>query len=166
MIEERQFITSYTYYASEEFLTESERELIRKAKSISEKAYAPYSNFLVSACLRLENGEIVEGVNQENAAYPSGLCAERVAFFSAGVLYKDVKILQVAVVAKKRDGKYNFTPPCGSCRQVMVEFEQRQNSPIEVLLTDTEGSVFKIPSIAQLLPFSFGAVNLQNKESR
>ncbi|MCU0438875.1 MAG: cytidine deaminase [Raineya sp.] len=160
MIEERQFITSYKFYASEEFLTESERKLIQKAKSISEKAYAPYSNFLVSACLQLENGEIVEGVNQENAAYPSGLCAERVAFFSAGVLYTDVKILQVAVVAKKRDGKYNFTPPCGSCRQVMLEFEQRQNSPIEILLMDAEGKVFKIPSIAQLLPFSFEASNL------
>jgi len=160
MIEERQLKTSYKYYSSQEFLTDTEKKLIERAKSISEKAYAPYSNFLVSACLYLANGEIVEGVNQENAAYPSGLCAERVAFFSAGVLYKDIQILQVAIVAKKRDGAYSFTPPCGSCRQVMLEFEQRQNSPIEVLLADSDGKIYKIPSITQLLPFSFEANHL------
>ncbi|MFN3315647.1 MAG: cytidine deaminase, partial [Raineya sp.] len=117
--------------------------------------YSPYSNFLVSACLYLSNGEIVEGVNQENAAYPSGLCAERVAFFSAGVLYPNVTIEKVLIIAKKRDGDYQFTPPCGACRQVMFEFEEKQNQPIEVILVNSVGEVFKIPSIASLLPFNF-----------
>lgn len=156
MKEEQEINITYVVYPDASHLDEIEQKLLERAKQISEKAYAPYSNFLVSACLYLSNGEIVEGVNQENAAYPSGLCAERVAFFSAGVLHPNVAIKKVLVVAKKRDGNYQFTPPCGACRQVMFEFEDKQNEKIEVILVSTEGKIFKIPSIASLLPFHFG----------
>ena len=156
MEEEKQICINYTILPNTSFLTEIEQEMLTRAKRISEKAYAPYSNFLVSACLYLSNGKIVEGVNQENAAYPSGLCAERVAFFSAGVLYPNIVIEKVLIIAKKREGNYNLTPPCGACRQVMFEFEEKQGSLIEVILIDAEEKVFKIPSIASLLPFHFG----------
>ena len=156
MKEEQQISIAYTVYSDASYLNEIEQNLLAKAKQISEKAYAPYSNFLVSACLYLSNGEIVEGVNQENAAYPSGLCAERVAFFSAGVLHPKIIIEKVLIVAKKREGNYQFTPPCGACRQVMLEFEEKQKKAIEVILASTEGKIIKIPSIASLLPFHFG----------
>jgi len=156
MKEEQQISITFTVYSDVSHLDEIEQNLMERAKKISDKAYAPYSNFLVSACLYLSNGEIVEGVNQENAAYPSGLCAERVAFFSAGVLHPNTAIEKVLVIARKRVGHYQFTPPCGACRQVMLEFEEKQNKAIEVILVSAEGRIVKIPSIASLLPFHFG----------
>lgn len=156
MKEEKQIRIDYTILPDVSYLTDIEREMLQRAKNISEKAYAPYSNFLVSACLYLSNGEIVEGVNQENSAYPSGLCAERVAFFSAGVLYPNITIEKVLIIAKKRGENYRFTPPCGACRQVMFEFEEKQSSLIEVILINAEEKIFKIPSVASLLPFHFG----------
>lgn len=156
MKEEKQICINYTILPDVSYLTDIEREMLKRAKNIGQKAYAPYSNFLVSACLYLSNGEIVEGVNQENAAYPSGLCAERVAFFSAGVLYPNVTIEKVLIIAKKRGENYCFTPPCGACRQVMFEFEEKQGSRIEVILVDSSERIFKIPSVVSLLPFHFG----------
>jgi cytidine deaminase len=155
MKEEKQICINYVVLPDSSYLSDKEQEMLARAKQISEKAYAPYSNFLVSSCLLLANGEIVEGVNQENAAYPSGLCAERVAFFSAGVLYPDVVIEKVLIIAKKRGEDYQFTPPCGACRQVMFEFEEKQAKPIEVILVNSKGEIFKIPSVACLLPFHF-----------
>lgn len=156
MQEEQYIHIRYTVYPNASYLDTQEQQLLERAKQISEKAYAPYSNFLVSACLLLSNGEIVEGVNQENAAYPSGLCAERVAFFSAGALQPHSTIEKVLIIARKRGGNYIFTPPCGACRQVMLEFEEKQQKAIEVILASGEGNIIKIPSVASLLPFHFG----------
>ncbi|GAB4127433.1 MAG: cytidine deaminase [Raineya sp.] len=156
MKEKKEISISYILYPDASHLDEIEQNLLQRAKQISEKAYAPYSNFLVSACLYLSNGEIVEGVNQENASYPLGLCAERVAFFSAGVLHPNITIEKVLIIAKKRESDYQFVSPCGACRQVMFEFEEKQNRPIEVILASTTGKILKIPSVALLLPFHFG----------
>ncbi|MDX1904742.1 MAG: cytidine deaminase [Thermonemataceae bacterium] len=155
MSKKQEICTSYMLYESEAELESLDKKLLQKAQEISELAYAPYSNFLVSACLYLSNGEIVEGVNQENAAYPSGLCAERVAFFRSGIQYPNVTIEKVAILGKKRGEDYLFTAPCGACRQVMLEFEINQKKAIEVILKDKEGKIYKIPSIRMLLPFSF-----------
>lgn len=130
--------------------------LIDKAIATRKNAYAPYSKFRVGASLLLDNGETVEGSNQENAAYPSGLCAERVAIFYAGAKYPDAKILKIAISATS-DNFISKTPipPCGACRQSISEYEQRQQTAIEIYFMGEEGEVYKSDSIADLLPFSF-----------
>lgn len=130
--------------------------LMQKAIAIRKKAYAPYSKFRVGASILLDNGLTIEGSNQENAAYPSGLCAERVAIFYAGAQYPDAKILKIAISATS-DNFVSKTPipPCGSCRQSISEYEQRQETPIEIYFMGEEGEVYKSDSIADLLPFSF-----------
>src|SRR5690554_320948 len=104
-----------------------------RAVEIRKQAYAPYSQFRVGAAILLANEEIVTGSNQESAAYPSGLCAERVAIFQAGSLYPDTKILKIAITAASDlHPTERPTPPCGACRQSISEYEQRQNTPIEI----------------------------------
>lgn len=131
-------------------------ELMQKAISVRKKAYAPYSKFRVGAAILLDNGVTVEGSNQENAAYPSGLCAERVAIFYAGAKYPEAKIVKIAISATS-DNFISKTPipPCGSCRQSISEYEQKQQVPIEIYFMGQEGAVYKSNSIADLLPFSF-----------
>ena len=128
--------------------------MVEKAKNACDRAYAPYSGFAVGAALQLDNGEIVLGANQENVAYPSGLCAERVALFAAAVQYPGAAPLRLAVAAKKQA----FTPrpvaPCGACRQVLSEVERRYGRPVEILLYGTE-EVAVIAAGEQLLPLSF-----------
>ena len=120
-------------------------------------AYAPYSNFKVGASVRLENGEIVVGNNQENIAYPSGLCAERVALFYVGANYPNVSIETICIVAK---GDLipidSILAPCGCCRQVMIESEQRQSKPIRVILVNQNKTVVVIETVKHFLPFIFG----------
>ncbi len=130
--------------------------LMHKAIASRKKAYAPYSQFRVGAAILLDNGITVEGSNQENAAYPSGLCAERVAIFYAGAMYPEARILQIAISATS-DNFVSKTPipPCGSCRQSISEYEQKQELPIEIYFMGEEGEVYKSDSIANLLPFSF-----------
>ena len=130
--------------------------LMNKAVEIRKKAYAPYSKFRVGAAILLDNGEIVLGSNQENAAYPSGLCAERVAIFYAGANYPDAKILKIAISATS-DVNVNKTPipPCGSCRQSIAEYESKQESPIEMYFMGEIGAIYKSDSLKNLLPFSF-----------
>ncbi len=136
-------------------LTEEEKSLINKAKKASEKAYAPYSSFQVGAAVLLDNGEIITGNNQENAAYPSGLCAERIAVFYANAQYPDVSVKMLAIAAQN-GGKWLEKPvsPCGSCRQVLLETERRFDTDIQVLLYG-EKEILKIESIKDLLPFAF-----------
>src|SRR6476620_1471176 len=109
------------------------RDLMQQAVEIRKKAYAPYSRFRVGAALLLDNGKIVSGSNQENAAYPSGLCAERVAIFQAGAVYPEAKILRIAISAAA-DTNTTSTPipPCGACRQAIAEYEFRQDRPVEI----------------------------------
>jgi len=130
-------------------------ELILKAKEAAETAYAPYSEFKVGAAVLLENGKIIQGNNQENAAYPSGLCAERVAIFYANSKYPNVSIKAIAITANTAKGFIKEPiPPCGSCLQVMLESEKRSEDSIQVLLYG-ENKVTVADSIKQFLPVNF-----------
>lgn len=132
------------------------QNLMNKAIEVRKKAYAPYSKFKVGAAILLDNGEIVIGSNQENAAYPSGLCAERVAIFHAGAVYPEATILKIAITAASDINKtITPIPPCGSCRQSIAEYEIRQNSPIEIYFMGETGAIHKSASLKNLLPFMF-----------
>ncbi|NPA68186.1 MAG: cytidine deaminase [Chlorobi bacterium] len=150
-------ITTVAYeYDSAEELTSEEQILIQKSKDAVKNAYAPYSKFNVGAAVLLENGEIITGTNQENAAYPSGLCAERVAVFYANSKFPDVPVKAIAVTAFTNN-HYVKTPipPCGSCRQVLVETETRFKKPIKIYLV-SETKITVINDAKDLLPLNFG----------
>jgi cytidine deaminase len=136
-------------------LDESQKTLINKAKEQVNKAYAPYSEFHVGAAIELENGEIFAASNQENSAYPSGLCAERVAMFFANAQYPEIPARTMAIAAFT-NGNFLAEPitPCGSCRQVLLETEMRFEKNIEILLYGTK-HVYKIDNVKQLLPLCF-----------
>ena len=142
-------------------LTASERELLEQAIEATSRSYAPYSHFCVGAAVRLENGEVVIGCNQENAAYPSGLCAERTALFAAGAQYPEQPVEKLAI-ACFTDGHFTKEPgsPCGSCRQVMIETEHRYGGKMEVLLYG-EDATWVFESAADLLPLIFVSENLR-----
>ena len=139
-----------------EELTAEEQHLLSLAIEAISRSYAPYSRFHVGAAVRLDNGEEIIGSNQENAAYPSGLCAERTALFAAGTLYPDVPVSLLAIAARGTDGELLSEPcsPCGSCRQVIIESEKRAGRPIRILLYGRR-CVYVIDGIAQLMPLMF-----------
>ncbi|MDO5616819.1 MAG: cytidine deaminase [Cruoricaptor ignavus] len=149
----------YDYFSSVEELSEIEKTLFEKAQEARQSAYAPYSEFLVGCAILLENGEIVTGSNQENAAYPSGLCAERTTIFWTSANFPKEKILKLFVIgAPKRDEKSSIVvPPCGACRQSIAEYESKQQQDIEIYFASLNGEVCKTNSIKDLLPFSFDA---------
>ena len=129
---------------------------MHKAFEARDKAYAPYSKFLVGAALILEDGTIVTGNNQENAAYPSGLCAERTAIFYAGSQYPDKKITRMALSASSSNHTVMTPiPPCGACRQSISEYEIKQEAPIEIYFMGQTGKVVKVSSLSDLLPLAF-----------
>jgi cytidine deaminase len=140
-------------------LSDEERLWIDTAVISSKQAYAPYSQFNVGAVVVLSTGQIVTGSNQENAAYPSGMCAERVALFYAGARYPDIPVKAIVVVATKNDVIQPHISPCGACRQVLLETEKRYNQPIRILLYGS-GVAYSIDSAESLLPLSFSAENL------
>ena len=146
---------SYNEYFRNEGLDLKDKELLDRAKMASEGAYAPYSNFNVGAAVRLSNGEIIAASNQENAAYPSGLCAERVAIFYAHAKFPDASVESIAVTASV-GGHICETPtyPCGACRQVLAESEMRSGSPIRVIVGGEKFTQI-MESISALLPFTF-----------
>ncbi len=153
--------TKLGVFDSKEALPSAILEIMNQAEAAREKAYAPYSNFRVGAALLLENGKVITGNNQENAAYPSGLCAERVAVFFAGSQYPNIKILQIAVTARSEKQALNKPiSPCGACRQSIAEYEIKQNHPIEIYFMGETGQVFKTDSIKNLLPFLFDSSQL------
>jgi cytidine deaminase len=145
---------------TEEELTPQEVKLIDEARRATYRSYAPYSHFSVGASVELADGTIVSGSNQENAAYPSGLCAERTAVFYANSRYPDQPIRRICIVARDTKGQFLQRPisPCGACRQVLLEAEQRAKNAIEVLLYGTDG-VYIISSIKDLLPLEFELEN-------
>lgn len=151
-------ITAKIQVCCYEELQTAEKNLIIQAKEAVKRAYAPYSNFRVGAAVLLENGEIITSNNQENEAYPSGICAERAVLFYACSLRPDVKIKALAVAAFT-DGQYTAAPvsPCGGCRQVMLETEKRFNAPLRLLLSG-EKEVYIIERSSELLPYSFRLV--------
>ena len=137
-------------------LTAEEQHLIQQAIQATGRSYAPYSQFCVGAAVRLDNGIELSGSNQENAAYPSGLCAERTALFYAGAQYPDVPVRMLAIAARGTDGELTEEPtgPCGSCRQVIIESETRAGSPIRILLYGRK-HVYVIDGIRPLMPLTF-----------
>ena len=143
-------------------LSEQDRQLIDAAKLATRHSYAPYSRFHVGAAALLSDGTVVTGANQENAAYPSGLCAERTTLFHAGSAHPDKAVLALAIAAYT-DGAFTPTPiaPCGACRQVMLETEQRYGIPIRLLLYGTDTIHIVPDGIAQLLPLMFDAAMLK-----
>jgi len=142
-------------YKSIEELQEESRILVEHAREASKKAYAPYSQFRVGAAVLLQNGEIITGNNQENSAYPSGLCAERVALFYAGSRFPEVPVVKMAIAAFHKE-KYLAQPvyPCGDCRQVMLEYEVRGHTPIQIILYGSE-KIQIVKSAKDLLPLPF-----------
>ena len=148
--------SSFIVFDTLQELSQDIQDLMNEAVEIRKKAYAPYSQFRVGAALLLDNGKIVLGSNQENAAYPSGLCAERVAIFHAGSVYPEAKILKIAITAAS-DTNHTTAPipPCGSCRQSIAEYEIRQDTPIEIYFMGEIGQVYKSASLKNLLPFMF-----------
>lgn len=150
------FTTEFDSYDSIEKLPEDIQILMEQAIAVRKKAYAPYSKFRVGTALLLDNGKIVLGSNQENAAYPSGLCAERVAVFQAGTLYPESKIMKMAITAASDSNKTKEPiPPCGACRQSIAEYEIKQETPIEIYFMGETGSIYKSASLKNLLPFMF-----------
>ena len=152
----QQFVCPYEVYDSMEELPQADAELMRRAHEAARNAYAPYSKFNVGAAVRLANGAVVTGNNIENAAYPSGLCAERVAMFSAMAQYPGVPIEALALTAFS-EAKTIDEPvaPCGACRQVMVEVEQVSGRPLRVMCQGDTGAVFAFNVIESLMPFIF-----------
>lgn len=145
-------------YESIQGLNEQDRLLMEKAMDIRQHAYAPYSRFLVGAAVLMANGEIITGNNQENASYPSGLCAERVAVFYAGAQFPDMEIKAIAISATSETHRLTQpVAPCGNCRQSLAEYENKQKSPIAILFTGESGEVVKSNSIGDLLPFAFNS---------
>ena len=148
---------SYELLNSISELNETEQILAQRAIEAMDKAYAPYSKFNVGAALQLITGEIIQGNNQENIAYPSGLCAERVALFYAGATHPGIEIETLCIVAKgDLVPKTQILSPCGSCRQVMLESENRQKTPIRVILINQDDTVLLVNSAKDFLPFGFG----------
>lgn len=148
--------TDFDVFESIQELPEIIQNLMQEAIAIRKKAYAPYSNFKVGTALLMDNGKIILGSNQENAAYPSGLCAERVAIFQAGTLYPEAKIIKIAISAASGNSTTSAPiPPCGSCRQSIAEYEIKQNTPIEIYFMGEIGSIYKSDSLKNLLPLLF-----------
>lgn len=145
-------------YTSREELESEDAALLEIAIGARKRAYSPYSNFEVGAAILLANGEIVEGNNQENACYPAGLCAERVAIFYASSHYPGVPIKTIVISATS---KINPTDrpaaPCGNCRQAISEYETRQDSPIAIVMSGESGEVLKCQSVLDILPLAFNS---------
>jgi cytidine deaminase len=136
-------------------LNETDRNLVEQAKKATETSYAPYSKFNVGAAVLLENGETISGSNQENAAFPSGTCAERTTIFYASARFPGVRFCKLAIAAFT-DGEFVEEPisPCGACRQAILEYEKLGGQPIEILLAG-RNKVYKLQGIRSLLPLSF-----------
>ena len=137
-------------------LSDTEQALVRQAIEATSRSYAPYSHFHVGAALLLGNGVTIMGCNQENAAFPAGICAERAALFAAGAQYPDVPVMMLAVAARDAKGLLTSEPisPCGVCRQVIIETETRYRQPIRILLYG-ENNIYVVDGIRQLMPLSF-----------
>jgi cytidine deaminase len=155
-MEQKNFTISYKSYSSISELESADRILCESAVEALERSYSPYSQFRVGTAILLNNGSTIKGSNQENVAYPSGLCAERVALFTIGSSNPEAIIEKMAITAQTNNFKIlNPVTSCGACLQVMAEFEQKQKAEIEVLFYCIDGEVLKVKGIKNLLPFTF-----------
>ncbi len=154
---------SVSFFDNLEDLDSESKYLVHKAKEATLQAYAPYSKFLVGSALLLEDGTLVTGTNQENASYPLSMCAERVALYAATSQFPGKIIKKMAVVAHKKSHKELSTATCcGGCRQVLLEYELRQKSPIEVVMLGDSNQWILCPSVTSLLPFHFNSSHLRD----
>lgn len=153
---QKQITTTIEIFDSVSELPDQIQELMDKAVEARESAYAPYSKFKVGAALILQNGVVVKGSNQENASYPSGLCAERTAIYSAGANYPDQKIKALAITATSvKHDVLEPVAPCGACRQAIAEYEQKQDEPIPIYFTGSGGKVIHVKALLDILPLAF-----------
>ena len=152
---------NYRVYADDKQLPLEDQMLLEKARMIAHNAYAPYSGFNVGAVAIMEDGTYISGTNQENASYPIGLCAERVLLAAVSSIAMNQKILTMAV-SYQTDVVHADKPvaPCGICRQSLVEFENRYDGPMRLLISGASGEVFEFSTVSALLPFSFKSENL------
>ncbi len=155
------FETVFKIFENLNQLPDEEQQLMNAASAVLPEAYAPYSKFHVGAAILLENGKIVTGTNQENASFPIGLCAERIAIAAATSLYPKMKIIAIAVTIKNFN-KPTLEPisPCGACRQVLLEKEQETGNSIKILMKGEGKTICKLESVSSLLPLSFGSKDL------
>lgn len=157
----REFSFQFDVIASKNDLDDTEKKLFEAAFEARKKAYAKYSGFPVGCALLLENGEIITGSNQENAAYPSGLCAERTAIFWTSANFPSEKIKKLFVIGAPENALTSTPiPPCGACRQSILEYEVKQNNAIEIYFAALDGEILKTKSVRDLLPFSFDSTFL------
>lgn len=153
---------TYEEFSSIDDLSQTDIDLCREATKAMVNSHSPYSEFRVGAAVRLESGKIVYGSNQENVAYPSGLCAERVALFTIGSTYPEDPIISMAITAHTDNFKLSEpVTSCGACLQVMAEYEKKQSHPIEVLFYCQNGSIIKTKGVQSLLPFAFTETRLK-----
>jgi cytidine deaminase len=165
MMEMKIFIKVEEYYSKDE-LNKADKELLEEAIRASETSYSPYSSFEVGAAVRMADGKIIRGSNQENAAYPSGLCAERVALFYAQSQFPDMAIEAISIFARSRDFKLDGpVTPCGSCRQAMAEYENRHRHKMRVIMGNDHGAVQVVEGMDNLLPLMFMLEKLKKKGS-
>lgn len=161
-MEKKVYQFAFETYSSHTDLAEEDAALLLKARDITKLAYAPYSNFQVSAVAKLANGEIITGTNQENASYPVGICAERALLSALGTLFPNVAIDTMAIAYHNLNGESSKpVSPCGMCRQALVEYEGRTKKPIRLILSGMDGNVFIVEQANQLLPLSFGGDDLK-----
>jgi len=155
---ERAINISYQEYNSIEELNPEDRELASEAIKAMEGAYAPYSHFHVGAAVRMSNGQIVRGANQENAAFPSGLCAERTAMFAASARYPDKDMLSIALAGGVY-GRLASEPatPCGACRQVMAQYQAKSGKPMSVIMISSD-KIWKFEKVDDILPLIFNSI--------
>ena len=154
MIEQK--INTSFFIADLDELSNDEQMLVKKAQNILKTSYSSYSGFSVGASILLDNGVTIEGSNQENVAYPSGLCAERVALFYTGAQYPNNTIKTIAISALSKSFEIeDYISPCGACRQVMAEYEEKQSTKIKILLHSPNDKVLISNSVEDLLPFVF-----------
>ena len=160
-MKQKKITISYTEFSSVDELSDELKKLATGARKASKTSYSPYSNFKVGAAVLLENGKIISGSNQENSAYPSGLCAERVALFYANSEFPDVAVKAIAIAAFNKDSEIeNPIYPCGSCRQVISESQQRTNKPIQILFLSKK-HLQLIENASFLLPLEFDKRSLK-----
>ena len=154
-METKRLDITYQEYSSLEEMTLEDRQLSLAAIDAMKRAYAPYSNFFVGAAVRLDDGTVVTGSNQENAAFPSGICAERTAMFSAGASYPDKAMVSIAV-AGGAGGTLDPDPasPCGACRQVMAQYQTKGGKDMSIILVGN-GRILRFSRVDDLLPFIF-----------
>jgi cytidine deaminase len=161
-MQKKKLTVSFEQYDDINKLSPDERNLLFDAMNAAKSAYAPYSDFKVGAAALLENNIVVKGNNQENAAYPSGLCAERVALFAASAQHPGIKIKAIAVAAfKGNETETRPASPCGACRQVMTEYEHLYKQDIRLIMMDSGNKIIVAQNVTSLLPFLFSPDSLK-----